>query len=257
MSVQQEVEHRIREGWQDSKVANWVIKNLPLLEHGYTHRQCPVYKLDLERGLTQLNNEFHEIAQFKEKPKIVISGGFEGTRGHMAALDEVYEHRTLTADSNTPVVIMLEQDSYILKHKQRQPLVNLKERTELWSTSGLVDTVIVLPEQPNNGQLTDFYRQIHGHIAPANWCVNVENKRWHEIILRGEVEWIIDAGRLLSNESFVHTSFLAATSSLRGNQVAENLKKYILDLVKTYENPGQYTFEQIADIVFKKVSEGL
>ena len=42
---------------------------------------------------------------------------------------------------------MLEPDSYIVRQKGRQPIVNIEQREQLWSTSGLVDAVILLPEK--------------------------------------------------------------------------------------------------------------
>jgi glycerol-3-phosphate cytidylyltransferase-like family protein len=76
------------------------------------------------------------------------------------------------------VVLMLEPDSYITKYKAREPIVNMEQRSDLWSTSGLVDGVILLLEKDEDVSIEEHYGQIHQHIQPAVWCVNVENPDW-------------------------------------------------------------------------------
>lgn len=260
MSAEQEVKDNIHKNWIDHKVADWVIKNLPLLEYGNTHSQCPVFELDLSEGLSQTNLDIAPAGNFKEIPKIVISGGFEGTLGHLEAINNLWEIRALTSSYNkSQIVVMLEPDSYILQRKQRDPLVNLQQRTELWSTSGLVDVVIILPEVKSGKNVSEHYSKVHEYITPASWCTNIENPHWNEIVIRdGLRETILN--KMLMHHPSVHTSFLHSTKNLNTEESKYQLAQYILNLVK---RPDIYNVAfgapplKIAEAIFSELVEGL
>lgn len=256
MGVRAEIEGFIKDSWTDKDVANWVIKKLPLLEFGFTHPSCPVYGLSLEQGLIPLNDTNFSLSRFKEKDKLVMSGGFEGTEGHIKVIKEMFETRILANRFRSPIVLMLEPDSYVQKQKKREPLVNLNQRIALWSTSGLVEAVMVLPQKPDNMSSSDFYDyKIHELIQPATWCVNIENPHFFEIMNRGIQSPNYDLVRLFVNHIEVHTSFLNSTSTLSKAEVKERLNTYVLELIKGYRNTESPDEE--AKIFTQRIAEGL
>lgn len=258
MGTRLEVENFITSSWIDKRVASWVIGKLPLLEYGFTHPPCPVYNLSLEKGLVLENIPFQ--GDFEHSNKLVMSGGFEGTEGHLKVVQEMYETRALTGKVQNPIVLMLEPDSYIRNRKQREPLVNLHQRKSLWSTSGLVEAIIVLPDKPESLSAHDFYdKQIHRLIAPASWCVNIGNPHYFEIMNRGEEEMQYDLVRLFVHHIEVHTSFLNSTRRLTGEEVRAKLRDYLLELVKCnrYTTTGFISPEEEVNIYMERIASGL
>ncbi len=256
MGVRAEIESSITNNWSDKEVANWVIKKLPLLKLGFTHYPCPIYGVSLNNGLIPLNDTNSPLSRFKEKDKLVMSGGFEGTEGHIKVIKEMHETRILTNRFSSPIVLMLEPDSYVQKQKKREPLVNLSQRIALWSTSGLVEAVMVLPEKPDGLSSSDFYdHKIHELIQPATWCVNIENPHFFKIMNRGNNEPSYDLVRLFVHHIEVHTSFLNLTSTLTKVEVKEKLNTYILEMIKNYRNTESPDEE--AKIFMQRIAEGL
>lgn len=260
MGVRAEIESSIKDSWSDRDVANWVIKKLPLLQYGFTHSSCPVYGLSLDQGLILLNDSNFPLSRFKEQDKIVMSGGFEGTEGHIKVIKEMFETRILTNRFSSPIVLMLEPDSYVQKQKGREPLVSLGQRISLWSTSGLVEAVFVLPEKPDGLSTSDFYdHKIHELIQPATWCVNVENPHFFEIMNRGVSTPTYDLIRLFVHHIEVHTSFLNSTRPLKKDEVKKELQSYLLDLIKSnkYTSTRLLSPEEEVKIFVKRIAEGL
>jgi hypothetical protein len=257
MSARSEVENNIQASWKDKKVARWVISNLPLLKESFTHSPCPVFTLSLDDGLQQKSGPI--FSDFRWTPKIVMSGGFEGTKGHVLAAKEMWETRALRAEKS-PLVIMLEPDSYIANQKGRKPIVDIKYREKLWSTSNLVDALILLPEKKEGVSVEQHYLGVHEQIAPALWCANVENRHWLEIIYRGlQQTEPFDLNRLYIQRPQPHTSFVAATRDLSAREVKKALYPYILGIVRsgTYQLPHFLTDEQTAQILFEEIKRGL
>ena len=257
MSVRNEVESYITNSWQDKKVAKWVIGSLPLLEKGFTHSPCPVFNLSFEHGLVK-KYEASTDNTFRNNRKIVMSGGFEGTEGHMHAVSELREVRALTI--NAPFVLMLEPDSYITQQKGRHPIVNIKQREQLWSTSGLVENIILLPEKEDGVSSEKHYLQIHKHIAPAVWCANVENPYWLEIITRMQESEELDIIRVFKHWPELHTSFINSTKDLSAEEVKNTLYSYFLDFCRKpeiYAVPHLTTPEEIAKIIVERVVKDL
>jgi hypothetical protein len=252
MGARAEVESRVRSGWIDPKVAEWVLRNFPLLEFDGASLACPVYKLD----------DVSSVAKFKDRLKIVISGGFEGTKGHLEAIRrDLPEIRALDREKwGALLVVMLEPDSYIITRKGRKPIVNLDERQELWSASGLVDAVIILPEEKRNESVASRYALIHKKIEPALWCTNKENPSHYEILMRRDLN-MFDISRLLLHEPRPHASFLASTQKLKAEEVRVRLRDYITDLVKNaascYNLPPEIPANEVDYIAGLYINETL
>jgi glycerol-3-phosphate cytidylyltransferase-like family protein len=258
MSVKKEVERQVFAHWQDERVAEWVLDRMPLLEKGSTHSLCPVLSLSMEKGLRVKVGDESLLNNFRKAPKIITSGGFEGNRGHIRVVSDMQEVRMLTNPERL-VVLMLEPDSYIAKHKAREPIVNMEQRSDLWSTSGLVDAVILLPEEDGDMKTEKRYVQIHRHIQPAVWCANIENPDWQQIIMRGELDFI-SLVRILVHKNEVHTSFLRSTMNMSAGELKEALLKYSLEIAKkasSHQSSMIISPEQIAGIIYDKFVQGL
>lgn len=264
MSAKVEVESHIRENWRDPKVAEWVIRNLPLLEHSFSHPQCPIYILDLEKGLTQINTATSPFLNITDRQKVVISGGFEGSSGQIQAVKYLEEIAKLDKELwDAVTLVMLEPDSYIRKVKHREPLVNIQQRCALWSTTGLAQAVILLPEPDPEIDVDEHYQKIHRAIAPAVWSTNYENPHWREIIMRHRAD-VIEGGHLYINEPIPHTSFLCSTRDLSVEDVLKELRVYIENQVR--DGAGRFNippgfsesfYQEQLEVSYKIVCEGL
>lgn len=255
MGVRNELEQHIISSWQDRQVAEWVVDKLPLIEMGDTHPSCPTFNLSLDNGLLEEHGGLNNI---QEKLKFVMSGGFEGTKAHITAVEEMQDVRTLTF-SRGNIIIMLEPDSYIKRYKERDPIVNLEQRSYLWSTSGLVDAVIRLPEKKESTDTKEHYMQIHQHIKPAAWLTNAENPNHLQILLRSDPQ-SITLGHVFVHQPEVHASFLHSTMDLS----LEELKGKLLDYSALLSNkrgpyalPRTATQEQISRVIYERLSREL
>lgn len=82
--IGEQVKERIRDEWLDAEVANWVISQLPLLDLA-TKPACPILSVPEVKFLNQPS----------PIKRLVISGGLEGTTGHVKAFGSAQEARTL------------------------------------------------------------------------------------------------------------------------------------------------------------------
>ncbi len=129
----------------------------------------------------------------------------------------------------------------------------------LWSTSGLVDAVILLPEEDEDMSTEEHYGQIHQHIQPAVWCVNIENPDWRQIIMRRELDFI-DLVRIIVHKNEVHSSFLHSTMNLSVGELRMAFLDYSLEIAKKASSHQSSTIispEQIAGIIYDRFVQGL
>ena len=258
MSAKQEVERYILNNWADATVARWVISQLELLKRAYSFPPCPVYVLSLKEGLHRKNGA-ESRDEFLDKPKLVTSGGFEGVHGHVRLIEEdLYETRALMRKdrSELPIALLLEPDQYI-ETKKRKPLVTLKQREEMWSTSGLVDAVVLLPEA-DSGFTDERYLAIHQILVPAAWSTTIENPHHFNIVMRGQ--HAIDIILLVAHYPEPHTSFLCSTRDVPAKAFPNMLFQYMLELArnpKAYILPPLQDPEDIAAEICSRLLEGL
>ena len=259
MSVERQVKNQIIETWKDKQVANWVIDSLPLLEIGLTQQECPVYTLSLEEGLKQKNTA-KPIQRFKETLKLVMSGGFEGTVGHLKAVDNLHEIRALTTNGDCLLVLMLEPDSYICNVKDRDSLINLHQREVLWSTSGLIDAVILIPDSSLIENKGEYFSRMSERIGQTRWCTSIENPAWREIITRDDMSGALDIVRANNDELYVHTSLLAYSKNVDSDEMKQRIYDDILSRIEKMESPDLLKLiplEVLAENIFDRVSRGL
>ncbi|MGA2910670.1 MAG: hypothetical protein ABSE04_02600 [Candidatus Microgenomates bacterium] len=258
-----EIRDRIMSSWFDRRVARWVISRLPLLELAGTRPECSIFQIE-GTVLQQTNPSKCDGSGIVDRQKLVISGGFEGTKGHILALKEMHEVRILDNRlDGARVVLLLEPDSYIKKIKHREPLVALSQRVNLWATSGLVDAVFVAPELSDTENMPARYERIHKAISPALWCTNVENPHFKEIISRGD-EVSYGLVRLFIHEPWPHISFLTGTREMSAEDVRASLRRYIAGLVANgagrFQIPHNFSEDELEEIVepyYRKSSKGL
>lgn len=255
-----EVKQSIYRRWQDSKVAAWVIDQLPLL-HRKSQPEVPIYSLRLTIGLHKENQAEFRFPHFRSTPKLVMSGGFEGSGGQLASVNEMWDIRALTSGwQETAIGVLLEPDRYILR-KGRRPLVDLSHRKLLWSTSGLVDAVVTLPTKRQKTPSQVHYQHVHDHIKPAKWVSNPENPFALEIVRRGD-EGIFDLILLTKHTPRLHTSFLASTQNLTARETRTAAFANLLSMVKRPDlyntiPKGYVSPRDHAQILFQEISRDL
>ena len=259
MSIKHEIESNIYSNWQDKEVATWVAKQLPLLGKAGIHSPCPVFSLSFDEGLVPDNEKAMSAGSFIDDEKIVMSGGFEGTNGHLIAVRDMNELKALCLPMGRPIVLLLEPDSYIQEMKKRSPIVNLDQRKYMWSTSGLVHAVVCLPGKKAGLLDTEHYLEIHKNIKPAVWCANVENPHWSEIVFRPDLEGL-NLVSLFVHKPEIHASFLNSTRNLSAKELIIALKEYSLSLARqtsSYQLLRMFPPEENAEYIFEKFVENL
>jgi hypothetical protein len=189
----------------------------------------------------------------------VISGGFEGTKGHISAINEMIEAKVLSESKGTPVVLMIEPDLYIEENKNREPLLTIEQRKQLWSTSGKVDVLVLLPNRDRSVDISDHYRSVHEYIKPASWCASIENPYQLEVVTR-DGENALDIMRLFAHKPNVHSSFITSTQTMNTKQLVEALREYSLYLAEETMSRDVEIFvspKKQAEVIFNNLAEGL
>lgn len=241
MLAAEQVKQDIVRKWHDSRVAAWVIDNIPLL-HRVNFPEVPIFTLALRSGLTQINDFPFRFPDLRRTPKLAISGGLEGSAGQILALKEMHDIRALTSSwEDSAIVVMLEPTRYIKEQKHRSQIANLRQRTMLWAHSGLCDAVIILPQRRSK-DASRHYQRIHERIMPVAWCSNPENPHAFEIVHRG-VSGAIDWIRLMKHEPELHSSFLASTRNMTVSETRRALRQYTRQLVS---RPDYYSLSPLA-----------
>lgn len=251
--ISEQVRERIRDEWADTAVANWVIEQLPLLDLA-THPARPILQL----------SDVQPPPPLRSVKKLVLSGGLEGTAGHVAAMKFAHETRALMEDDSIdgfPIFALLEPDSYIGK-KGRKPLVTQPERAKLWATSGLVDGVVLLPDRDQDPSPALRYPKIHELLAPALWLTTGDNPAMVEILRRG-LTTAIDIGDIIPRTiDKPHATFLSNTKSMRKDEVRTALFEHIaLQYTQKYRHSFHIlsadTYLDIVKTVVDELAEGL
>ena len=255
--ISEKVKQKIFDSWLDHQVAHWVIDQLKLLNLESSRVEATILSLSSTGEISDPSIDFSKKLNF------IISGGLEGTVGHVAALTEIYEAKILMdANLDREVTLLLEPDSYI-KNKGREVLVSQAERAVLWANSGLADCVIMLPDEIMN---VDRYAFLEKLFEPAIWFVTIDNPGIKEIRNRTDFDGIY-AFQIIKLLMKPHASFLAETQLKKKWKVLNELYQYLESLDEdirelksrvAQEPPicSQY-YQQRLDIIFNAVSEGL
>jgi len=241
--ISEQVKDRIRDEWLDPGVANWVISQLPLLDMA-TKPARPILSL----------SEIQSTNPLRQK-KLVLSGGLEGTTGHVKAFGFARETRALMGEypvDGLPIFALLEPDSFIAQ-KNRTPLATQLERANLWATSGLVDGVILLPDRNQNADPASHYLAIYESVAPASWLTTGDNPAITEILKRGPKKGF-DIGNIVPRTITPHASFLSETKSMERDDVRTALFEHIALL---YRQKHEATFALLPARAYFTVIEAI
>jgi len=241
--INEQVKDRIRDEWLDPGVANWVISQLPLLDMA-TKPARPILSL----------SEIQSTNPLRQK-KLVLSGGLEGTTGHVKAFGFARETRALMGEypvDGLPIFALLEPDSFIAQ-KNRTPLATQLERANLWATSGLVDGVILLPDRNQNADPASHYLAIYESVAPASWLTTGDNPAITEILKRGPKKGF-DIGNIVPRTITPHASFLSETKSMERDDVRTALFEHIALL---YRQKHEATFALLPARAYFTVIEAI
>ena len=241
--INEQVKDRIRDEWLDPGVANWVISQLPLLDMA-TKPARPILSL----------SEIQSTNPLRQK-KLVLSGGLEGTTGHVKAFGFARETRALMGEypvDGLPIFALLEPDSFIAQ-KNRTPLATQPERANLWATSGLVDGVILLPDRNQNADPASHYLAIYESVAPASWLTTGDNPAITEILKRGPKKGF-DIGNIVPRTITPHASFLSETKSMERDDVRTALFEHIALL---YRQKHEATFALLPARAYFTVIEAI
>lgn len=222
------IAQHIRDTWADAVVAEWVLENLELLWIHNTKDQAPIYHISRD------NNSYI----FADQPppphkKLVLSGGLEGTRGHVDAVSYLSEAAALM-NGTFMTTLLLEPDSYARNQKNREPLVYQYERAELWSKTGLVDVVICLPDKPEDESWKARCELISILLGPeTEWYTTSEHPQLLEVLTRS-MKNFINLLQLIPETPSVHASFLAATKNMSEEEFNPALLEYEHRLFKRF-----------------------
>ena len=233
IEAQQKIITEVTQAWIDPLTAQWAIQELPLLSR-LPSAEVPILEITRDYQLF-MQNDVTRLATFLDTPKLVASGGFEGTAGHVNMTREMLDtSRVLSMGQPYSIHtgVMLESNSFAYA-KGRDPIIPQELRTQLWAQSGLVDFVITLPDQPNDPSLlSNHYQNIHQLLGRTLWSASVENPHWREIIDRGlQGNYYIPC---LLNEEFYSpsTSFIAETQNLTFTQLVMRLRSNLKETVR-------------------------
>lgn len=212
---------RINNSWLDELVAIWVVAQLPLLNVDSSSPAAPILSI---------NNDYTTDEDLPTLPRILASGGFEGTKGHVSAAKYLqFEVNTLFYPNHN-VTLLLEPDSYI-RRKNRFPLVTQIERAHLWARSSLIDTVIMLPTQPIDVDQDTHYQKINELLPNAKWCISGEHPFTKKVLLRNS-STVLELCKIIPTTVHPHASFLYSTKNMTLNDLQIELLGYVEELVK-------------------------
>lgn len=217
------VVERITNTWKSPVVAHWVIEQLPLLTMTPATKR-PVWNVDVIGNWEHVDGLMMNERTFRKSPKVLLSGGLEGTKGHMSAVEQMYEHNWLVGATTSLIGLVLEPDSYI-ESKGRKPLLHQRERADLWAESGMVDMVITLPEFPT-GFTDRTYQNLHRWLQPAVWMCSSRSPFMEQVITRDGTEAIV-LPRIIEEIVAPHGSFLASTQPMSVEETWEALLGHV------------------------------
>lgn len=120
----------------------------------------------------------------KAEKKIVLVGGcFDLLHyGHYIFLKKA-------KNQGDYLIVAVESDQSIIKHKKRKPIHSQKQRTEILTELKCVDKVILLPYLSSDSEYELFVKKIHPDIiAVTQGDPQIENKRKQAAQVGGKLE---------------------------------------------------------------------
>lgn len=120
---------------------------------------------------------------FQGKKTTLVGGCFDLLHyGHYAFLKKAKE-------VGDYLIVALESDEFILKHKHRKPVHSQRERAEILAELHCVDMVVMLPYLSSDREYESFVNKIRPNIiAVTKGDPQTENKKRQAEQVRGELQ---------------------------------------------------------------------
>lgn len=123
---------------------------------------------------------------FKDKKTILVGGCFDLIHfGHLKFLEKAKEQGNF-------LIVALESDEFIKKHKKKQPVHQQLERAEILANLNMVDMIILLPLFKTNNDYFNLVKKISPRIiAVTKGDKQIENKRKQAMEVGAEVREVV------------------------------------------------------------------
>lgn len=123
------------------------------------------------------------IAEISDKKKVLAGGCFDILHyGHLTFLEKAKQ-------AGNFLIVVLESDEFIIKHKRRKPVHNQNQRAQILAALECVDLVVKIPLFKSDAQ----YQKLVELIKPAIIAVTendglIEKKRQQAISVGGKLK---------------------------------------------------------------------
>jgi FAD synthetase len=123
---------------------------------------------------------------FKGKKIVLVGGCFDLIHyGHLKFLEKAREQGNF-------LIVALESNEFIKKHKRKLPVHNQSERAEILANLNMVDMIILLPLFKNDNDYFNLVKQISPSIiAVTIGDQQLENKKKQAREVGGEVKEVV------------------------------------------------------------------
>ena len=123
---------------------------------------------------------------FKNKKTVLVGGCFDLIHfGHLKFLEKAKEQGNF-------LIVALESDEFIKKHKKKQPVHQQSERAEILSNLNMIDLILLLPLFKTNNDYFDLVKKVSPRIiAVTVGDQQLENKKKQAIEIGAEVKEVV------------------------------------------------------------------
>ena len=123
---------------------------------------------------------------FKNKKSVLVGGCFDLIHfGHLKFLEAAKKEGNF-------LIVALESDEFIKKHKRKLPVHTQVERAEILSNLNMVDLIILLPFFQTNKDYFELVKQVFPSIiAVTQGDKQLENKKSQAKLIGAEVKEVV------------------------------------------------------------------
>ncbi len=141
----------------------------------------------IKKALIIKYNEIKEVKNFlKGKKTILVGGCFDLIHyGHLKFLEKANEQGDF-------LIVALESDEFIKKHKRKLPVHQQSERAEILSNLNMVDLIVLLPFFQTNDDYFELVKKVSPSIiAVTEGDKQLENKKKQAKEIGAEVKEVV------------------------------------------------------------------
>ena len=123
---------------------------------------------------------------FENKKTVLVGGCFDLLHfGHLKFLEAAKKEGDF-------LIVALESDEFIKKHKRKLPVHQQSERAEILSNLNMVDLIVLLPFFQTNNDYFELVKKIlPSIIAVTEGDKQLENKKQQAKLIRAEVKEVV------------------------------------------------------------------